>query len=272
MPPVFSSTPIPLKRIQIPYRISALLLVFVTCCNGLVFAQEYEKKLFQGTNKTLPYRLLLPENYDSSKKYPLILFLHGIGERGSDNELQLTHGSTFFLKDDVRKNFPALVIFPQCSMDSHWTKVKSRKPYAFFKRKRKNKQLDLVEEFVSYVENTYPIKSDQIYLGGLSMGGMGTLELLYRNPKKFAAAFAICGGAHTRWIRKLQHTPLWLFHGQKDQVVSHRFSKQLYDGLLEIGAPVKFTSYPNHNHSVWNTALQEEGFLDWVFSHSLKHP
>ena len=108
-----------------------------------------------------------------------------------------------------------MLFFPQCSKNTYWAKVKSRQPYAFFKRKRKNEQLELVEEFINYVEDSFPIRSHQIYLGGLSMGGMGTLELVYRNPKKFAAAFSICGGAHSRWVRKLQHTPLWLFHGQK---------------------------------------------------------
>ena len=256
------------KRIN--KKLSSLIFLLIITCSCLVFGQEYQKHRYKGTEKTLPYRLLLPENYDSSEQYPLILFLHGIGERGSDNELQLTHGSDFFLKDDVRKKFPAIVVFPQCSENTHWAKVKSRQPYAFFKRKRKNEQLEMVEEFMAYVEDTFPIKSNQIYLGGLSMGGMGTLELLYRNPKKFAAAFAICGGAHTRWVRKLQHTPLWLFHGQKDQVISHGFSQRLYEGLLEKDAPVKFTSYPDHNHFVWNSALEEKGLLEWVFSHSLK--
>ncbi|MGB1171418.1 MAG: alpha/beta hydrolase-fold protein [Flavobacteriaceae bacterium] len=251
-------------------KISSLVFLLITTFSCLVFGQEYQKLIYKGTKKTLPYRLLLPENYDSSKQYPLILFLHGVGERGNDNELQLTHGSDFFLKNDVRKNFPAIVVFPQCSKNTYWAKVKSRQPYAFFKRKRKNEQLELVEEFINYVEDSFPIRSHQIYLGGLSMGGMGTLELVYRNPKKFAAAFSICGGAHSRWVRKLQHTPLWLFHGKKDQVISHEFSQQLYNGLLEKNAPVRFTSYPEHNHFIWNNALQENDLLEWVFSNSLK--
>ena len=256
------------KGLKLKKKSILFLLIIPFSC--LLFGQEYEKHLFKGTKQTLPFRLLKPENYDSSKRYPLVIFLHGVGERGNDNELQLTHGSDFFLNDELRKEFPAIVVFPQCSEGEYWAKVKSRQPYSFFKRKRKNGQLELVEEFVTFIEDTYPIDSARIYLGGLSMGGMGTLELLYRNPKKFAAGFSICGGAHTRWVRKLQYTPLWLFHGQKDQVISHKFSQQLYEGLLEKDAHVKFTSYPDHNHFIWNSALEEEGLFDWVFSHSLK--
>src|SRR4030095_14388480 len=102
------------------------------------FAQDlslYEKKEYTSSNgKILPYRILYPEQYDKSKKYPLILFLHGAGERGSDNEKQLVHGATLFIADSNRKKFPCIVVFPQCPTDSSWTSVKidrSKTPLLF---------------------------------------------------------------------------------------------------------------------------------------------
>ena len=102
------------------------LLLFVFSFPYSLLAQDmslYQKKYFAYNNDTMPYRLLLPVNYDASKKYPLILFLHGAGERGNDNEAQLTHGSKLFLNDSIRQNYPAIVVFPQCSKDGYWSNV-----------------------------------------------------------------------------------------------------------------------------------------------------
>ena len=242
---------------------------------SLTYGQEYGKHNYITNEVELPYRVLLPEGYEknSQKMYPLIIFLHGIGERGSDNELQLVHCSDFFKKDYFREKWPSIVVYPQCPSDSHWSKVKNRfpNPYKFYKRKRKNKQLDVLEDFIEYVENTYPINKNQIYIGGLSMGGMGTLEMIFRNPDKFAAAFSFCGGADPSWSRKIKSTPLWLMHGEKDDVISYKFSKELYNTLLQKKAKVKYTHFPNHGHLVWNAAIEEKSLFPWLFSHKRNH-
>lgn len=242
---------------------------------SLTYGQEYGKHNYITNEVQLPYRVLLPEGYEknSQKMYPLIIFLHGIGERGSDNELQLVHCSDYFKKDSFREKWPSIVVYPQCPSDSHWSKVKNRFPnsYKFYKRKRKNKQLDVLEDFIEYVENTYPIDKNQIYIGGLSMGGMGTLEIIFRNPDKFAAAFSFCGGADPSWSRKIKSTPLWLMHGEKDDVISYKFSKELYTTLLQKKAKVKYTHFPNHGHKVWNAAIEEKSLFPWLFSHKRNH-
>lgn len=240
----------------------------------LIVAQEYEKHRFESTKGegVLPFRLLLPKNYNPKKKYPLLVFLHGAGERGLDNELQLTHGSRLFLTPDNRKNFPVIVAFPQCPENSYWAKIAARNPFRFHKEKPINPQLDLLEEWLAVMQEKYPVQSDQIYVGGLSMGGMGTLELLYRNPTKFAAAFTICGGVDPSWAEQIQHTPLWLFHGKLDAVVSYQFSADLHEALVKKNAPVKFTSYPNYNHNSWDAAFQEPDFLSWLLTHKRTSP
>lgn len=232
-----------------------------------IVAQQYEKQEFVSEKGPLPYRILLPENYKASKNYPLLVFLHGSGERGKDNELQLMHGSSLFLQKETRKSFPAIVVFPQCPKDSYWAAVLSQKPFKYAQSKPLNNQLDLVEEWLTHLETNYPVRANQIYLAGLSMGGMGTLELLFRNPQKFAAAIAICGGVHPSWAEEIQHTPLWLIHGQQDQVVAHSFSEKLFNALQKKDAPVRFTSYPELSHNSWDKAFQEPDFLAWLFSH-----
>ena len=238
----------------------------------LLLAQEYESHRYNSALGEMPYRLLLPQNYNPKKNYPLLVFLHGAGERGSDNALQLVHGGALFLTPENRENFPVIVAFPQCPKDSYWAKIAGRNPFRFFKKKPDNPQLDLLEEWIDWLANTYAVHPDQVYVGGLSMGGMGTLELLYRNPTKFAAAFAICGGVDPSWAAQIQHTPLWLFHGQKDKVVPYEFSADLYVALKQINAPVRFTTYPSYNHNSWDAAFQEPNFLTWLLAHTKKQP
>ncbi len=103
-----------------------LFLLFIPVLFQTTYAQDlslYEKHLYLNKGDTLPYRILLPENYDATKKYPLILVLHGAGERGNDNEKQLVHGSRLFLRDSIRKNYPAVVVFPQCPANNYWSNV-----------------------------------------------------------------------------------------------------------------------------------------------------
>ena len=130
------------------------------------------------------------------KNYPVLFFLHGAGERGNDNEKQLTYGAKLFLQEDVRTRFPAFVIYPQCSITSYWSNVlrlhdtgKTRNFY-FLEDGEPTKAMVLLQQLVSYIIKEYPVKKQQIYVGGLSMGGMGTFELVRRNPSVFAAAFS----------------------------------------------------------------------------------
>src|SRR5690606_38621650 len=171
------------------------------------FAQDlslYEKKQFISPGgDTLDYRILFPENYDEQQDYPLVLFLHGAGERGSDNEKQLTHGASLFLAADNRRQFPAIVVFPQCPEDKYWIDISIRsqlggKGDPDFKESIKNpsEELALVNEMVEDLIAKEKVDQDKIYIMGLSMGGFGTFETLARWPEKYAAAVGICGGGN----------------------------------------------------------------------------
>ncbi|MDB4015735.1 alpha/beta hydrolase-fold protein [Flavobacteriaceae bacterium] len=246
---------------------SVLLLLIILMNVSEVFAQEYRYAIYEQEEKSLPYRILLPENYDTKKNYPLLLFLHGSGERGNDNELQLVHGSTLFLDSDFRKNNPAIIVFPQCAKDAYWaTTTQTETGFTYVKKPKNNPTLDLVEGMLDDIIQNYGIDKKRIYVGGLSMGGMGTFELVYRNPKMFAAAFAICGGANPKIARKIRR-PVWrIDHGEADQVVAVDLSKKMVAALLKKKATVAYNWYPGVNHNSWDTVFADPDFLPWLFA------
>lgn len=257
----------------------ALLLLF--CLPGGLNAQqnsEYEKRVFTAGSDTLPYRLLMPDGFDASRKYPLVLFLHGAGERGSDNEKQLTHGSALFTEPLNRGAFPGVILMPQCPAESYWAQVKiDRSNYPigleFQYDNGPTRPLQLVMELVSqYLDLSY-IDADRVYVMGLSMGGMGTFEILYRMPGVFAAAIPICGAGVPESVSAYAaQTPLWIFHGALDQVVAPGQSVEMVDALLRKGARPAFTLYDNYNHNSWDGAFTEPGLLRWLFSHRKTTP
>jgi predicted peptidase len=253
------------------YFITILFLGATGLCNAQNFS-AYQKLQFIRGNDTLPYRLLLPENYTAKKRYPLILFLHGRGESGNDNELQLTHGAKLFLVDSIRKKHPAIIVFPQCSSSSYWSNVDIKNDSAgnrvfnFSPAGEPTKDLALTEKLLKQLCNDFSVNKKQMYVMGLSMGGMGTIEIVRRNPKMFAAAIPICGGANAYTAKKINKTNWWIFHGAKDDVVNPAFSIQMATALKKEKANVKFTLYPNANHNSWDSAFAEPDLIPWLFS------
>jgi predicted peptidase len=232
----------------------------------------FEKHWFIQNGDSLPYRLLLPENYDASKKYPLIFFMHGAGERGNDNELQLVHGAKLFLKEEVRKNYPAIVVFPQCPQNSFWSNVSfkaddnGKRSFVFKADAAPTIAMKLANALLHQLLQQYQVQKKQVYIGGLSMGGMGTFEMVYRNPKLFAAAVPICGGGDAAIAKKVRKTKWWVFHGAKDDVVLPLYSEAMVAALKAAKASVKYTLYPDANHNSWDAAFAEPELLSWLFA------
>lgn len=235
----------------------------------------FSKKLYIHDNDTLKYRLLLPKGFSGDKQYPLVLFLHGAGERGNDNKKQLVHGSSLFTNKKNRDSFPAIVVFPQCPKEDYWSNVKidrAKKGLAKFKYKRSGKptkSMSLVLNLMDDMTHKPYVKKNQVYVGGLSMGGMGTFDILKRRPNMFAAAFPICGGGNPKSTKKYaDKVSLWIFHGGKDDVVDPYFSLRMVTALREKGADVKLSYFENNNHNSWDSAFAEPGLLTWLFSKS----
>ena len=242
-------------------------LLFVS--QTIVLSQEFSKELFVSDKDSLPYRLLLPKNFDNAKKYPLIVFLHGAGERGNDNELQLVHGKDLFINMNKNNNFPSIVVFPQCSKNSYWANVsRINNSFSFLDDPTENTSLKLVEGMINELQSDFKINSNQIYVGGLSMGGMGTFELVYRNPDMFAAAFAICGGANPKIGEKISKTNWRIYHGDKDFVVPVKLSIDMYNSIKSFNKNVYLKIYPNVNHNSWDNVFREPDLFKWLFSNS----
>lgn len=255
-------------------RILFFACVFASFVSWAQDKSAYEKHWFIQGYDTLPYRLLLPKNYNASKEYPLILFLHGSGERGNDNEAQLVHGWKLFLQDSVREKYPAIVVFPQCSQNSYWSNVDFRydtvtkkRTFLFPVNGEPTVAMRLLINFLDDLDDRYKLDDDRLYVGGLSMGGMGTFELVRRKPKLFAAAFPICGGANPATAKSLKRPSWWIFHGLKDDVVPPELSQQMADAIKAKEGDVKLTLYPNANHNSWDPAFAEKDLLPWLFSH-----
>ncbi len=250
--------------------LSILLFPFVLHSQDLTL---FEKRTHtSATGNTLPYRILFPENYDRSKKYPVVLFLHGAGERGNDNEKQLTHGAKLFLTPENRSNFPAIVIFPQCPAESYWGSViidRTKTPFTFdFDYTRPEPEpLQMAIALVKQISAEEGVDKKRIYITGLSMGGMGTFEAVYRYPNLFAAATPICGGGDaTHYDKRIRKIPFSIYHGDADSVVGVAESRRMVEKLKELKASVHYKEFPGINHNSWDNAFAEPDYLSWMFS------
>jgi len=234
---------------------------------------KYDKGSFIDGKDSISYRILFPEHFDPKQKYPVLFFLHGSGERGNDNTKQLVHGGKLFLRNDIREQYPAIIIFPQCPEDSFWANIKisadsaGKRNFDYQKGGKPTKAMKALLGMIDNMLDKPYINHKQVYVGGLSMGGMGTLELLRRKPRTFAAAFSICGGDNVANTDKYKKIPLWLFHGGKDDIVPPAGSTAIANQLKIIGKEVKFTLYPDDNHNSWDSAFAEPKLLPWLFSH-----
>ncbi|MEZ4986632.1 MAG: prolyl oligopeptidase family serine peptidase [Saprospiraceae bacterium] len=226
------------------------------------------KMFTTSTSFNLPYRIWEP-TLKEGEKLPLLLFLHGAGERGNDNIAQMTHGAAMLLQKSA--DFPAWIVMPQCAQDDYWAQMEkdSLNNRVFNFNQRPNPSLAAVMELLDSLLATGLVDTNRVYLMGLSMGGMGTFELLARRPDTFAAAAPICGGTNPALLPLYAHkVPLWIFHGAEDQVVFPSYSRAVVQQMQALGVPVKYTEYLGVNHNSWDNAFAEPELMEWMFSHS----
>jgi predicted peptidase len=198
------------------------------------------------------YLLYLPEDYgkDPQQKFPVILFLHGAGERGNDVSKVASHGPAKLLKgktDLAVKDF--IVISPQCAADRWW------QPYEVFA---------LLDKMMGELKQA---DADRVYLTGLSMGGFGTWEMATIAPDRFAAIAPICGGGNVLTAPKLHDMPIWVFHGDKDKIVPVQRSIEMVEALKKVGSNVRFTRYPEAGHDSWTETYNNPELYEWFLQH-----
>lgn len=195
----------------------------------------------------LPYLLYLPKNA-GKKKLPLVMFLHGAGERGNNLDLVKIHGIPKLI--EAGQEFPFIAVSPQCPTDSWWTF-----------------ELDALKGLLESVIKTLNVDTKRVYLTGLSMGGMGTWQFAGTYPEYFAAIAPICGGGEIHITRHLTKTPIWAFHGDKDDVVSLEESQRMVAGVKYHGGKAKLTIYKNVGHDSWTKTYNNPKFYEWLLSH-----
>ena len=257
-------------------------LFFLFSISSEIFSQDfssYEKHYFDAPEVNVPYRYLRPLHQDSSTRYPLVIFLHGAYQKGFDNESQLAIGGRFFLRDSIRAKYPAFILFPQCPVADLWayfeTSIDSAtgKPDKIifpFHKKPTDVSGALMQLIDSLIHQDH-IDSTRVYIGGLSQGGMGVLDLIARYPEKFAAGLSICGAGDPATSKRFSvKVSLWLFHGDNDSVVPLYFSRNYFKRLQKLKAEVKYSEYPGVDHDSWNNAFQEPELMSWLFSKQKK--
>jgi predicted peptidase len=236
---------------------------------GLAHAEPSELPLEKRTytdakGKTLPYRLLKPLDYDPTQKYPLVLFLHGAGERGTDNEKQLIHGVPEFAKEENRKRYPCFLIAPQCPSKDMWVDLNWRAE-THRQSEEPAEPMRLALELVGTIQKEFSIDARRIYVTGLSMGGYGTWDALARRPELFAAGVPICGGGDETTASAIAKIPVWVFHGAKDPAVKVERSRRMVEALKRVGGDPKYTEYPDEGHASWVPAYKSPELIEWLF-------
>ncbi len=253
------------------YKIIYIVFTFfILSCSEVKIIPEYEK--FTTEIGELNYRILYPKNFDESKKYPLTLFLHGIGERGDDNELQLKYIDKVFLNTKNYNYFPSLVIFPQAPLNDNWSSrilIDNEIRQVFPKDAKPTNSLQLVIKLMDSMVREDFIDNKRVYLSGLSNGAMGSFELLKNRPNMFASAVLICGGGDPKWAKDFaKTTPVWVAHGAKDKDVHPIFSIKMVESIIKEGGSPKFTLYEDVYHDSWNNVFEDPVYLEWLFSHT----
>lgn len=205
--------------------------------------QQQPQQLERTIKITMNYLLYLPKDYAQQDAWPLLLFLHGAGERGADLDRVKVHGPPKLIA--AGKEFPFLVVSPQCPDGQWW---------------QPHELAALVDEIVE----KYKVDRDRIYVSGLSMGGYGTWSLAGFSPDRFAAIVPICGGGDLRSVRRFPHLPTWVFHGAKDSVVPLSASVDMVEALQKVNGNVKFTVYPEADHDSWTEAYNNPELYKWM--------
>lgn len=221
-----------------------VLSLFTTTSSIAQSSSRFSINQYINNGDTLNYRMLYPD-YDTLRKYPLVIFLHGAGERGSDNEAQLKWGVMNFATDKMMIEHPAIVIAPQCLLNQTWSNIKrSPNSTAMELQSTPSKPMQLLIELIKQTITQFPVDTNRIYITGLSMGGFGTFDAVERYPTLFAAALPVCGGGDISKAISIAHIPMWIVHGAEDAAVNTANSVEMNAALMKAGAHPGLTIYP----------------------------
>jgi predicted peptidase len=213
------------------------------------------------TGETMQYRLFVPPRYDPGEKFPIVLWLHNAAGRGDDNLSQIsgtnTLGTHIWTTHENQAKYSAFVLAPQVSATKAWARPHANAPPV---------SIRLALEILDSVEKEYSIEPDRVYVAGQSMGGEGVWAALAATPGRFAAAIALCGYGFDDTIPRAAKTPVWIFQGDADEIVSVKRARQWVAALRQAGGWPMYTEIPGWGHNVWEKVFADSALLQWLFA------
>lgn len=224
--------------------LSFLMLIFFCDLKAQQKAEQF--------NITVNYLLYLPQDYvkDTSRLWPVLIFLHGSGEAGNDLQKVKVHGPPKLIEQG--KQFPFIVVSPQARENEGW-------------------EPQVIIRLIKGIQSKYKVDNEKIYLTGLSMGGFGTWNIASKFPSMFAAIAPVCGGGDTTGVMKLKNVPVWCFHGAKDNIVDPEQSYRMVRALKKYNPDVKLTIYPDANHDSWSQTYDNDSLYTWMLQQKKFH-
>ena len=227
----------------------------------------------QGEFGGLPYCLFVPSVMETGQSYPVVLSLHGAGERGSDNQLQLNDTGIvpFLTEEEFYAQNPCIILAPQCPEGEQWVDTPWEDGSYSIEEVPISEELQAAAGLLEEICREYPVDESRVYMAGVSMGGYGAWDMLMRSPDLFAGAVILCGAGDPSQAEKIKEIPIWVFHGAEDEEVPVSGSREMVEALEEAGAEtIRYTEYENIGHWIWMVAYEEEGLLDWLFAQRRK--
>ena len=233
--------------------------------NHLQDTSLFQAHRYVSNSTVLPFRLYRSQKANSQFSVPLVVFLHGAGERGDDNYRQLKHCVKYFLDDTITGRYPFLLLVPQCPEGKRWVNTDWNLP-SHQMESEPTVELQAVMAVVDSLIGCGAVDPTRVYISGISMGGFGVWDALQRWPDRFVAAIAICGGGDPSYSDRMKDLPIYIFHGLKDSVVLPSRSIQMYEALKASGShDYLLITYPNFNHQCWDQAFSTPGLFYWLF-------
>ena len=215
---------------------------------------------------TLPYLIYVPDHLEPGKKYPLVLFFHGSGERGTDDMAQLRNGIWAFTKKRNLSDYPAIILAPQCPKGKQWVDM----PWGALsgiQPPEPSASMTLALHLLDSICAEQPVDADRIYVAGLSMGGYAVWDCITRFPGKFAGAVAVCGGGDEHTITtEVAKVPIWAFASDDDPIVPVSRSRGMVEAMKAAGGNPHYTEYHGYNHASWGPAYNEPELVPWLFA------
>lgn len=218
------------------------------------------------TGLVLPYQLFVPSSCSPTSPCGLLLFLHGAGERGDDNLAQLANDALAFVESGPQRDNPTIVVYPQCPEGMQWVTSDWKKGTYSLDQTPTSQPMAAVLKLLPTLSKEYAVDPSRILVTGLSMGGYGTWDIVARRPNLFAGALALCGGGDPSQASAIRETPLWAFHGDRDEAVPVRGSRKMIAALRDVGGNPRYTEVAGHGHDVWTIAYRDPEVVRWLLS------